>query len=123
MFFSAFLLALVFYGLVFAVCFLWCGLGISFLMFLCGSCCGSRLFCFNRGFVSAVVLCGVVWARVFFSFLPYCIALGFIIVAGCGFVLAEASYCCVVCQPGFSIVQSLAGLGCLGCSFSSSFLL
>ena len=86
-------------------------------MFLCGSCCGSRLFCFNCGFVSAVVLCGVVWARVFFSFLPYCIALGFIIVAGCGFVLAESSYCCVVCHPGFSIVRSLAGLGCLGCSF------
>ena len=81
--------------------FLWCGLGCSFLMFLCGSCCGSRLFCFNCGFVSAVVLCGVVWARVFFSFLPYCIALGFIIVAGCGFVLAESSYSCVVCHPRF----------------------
>ena len=97
--------------------FLWCGLGCNFLMFLCGCCRGSRLFCFNCGFVSAVVLCGVVWARVFFSFLPYCIALGFIIVAGCGFVLAESSYCCVVCHPGFSIVRSLAGLGCLGCSF------
>ena len=67
--------------------FLWSGLGCNFLMFLCDSCCGSRLFCFNCGSVSAVVLCGVVWARVFFSFLPYCIALGFIIVAGCGFVL------------------------------------
>ena len=72
-------------------------------------------------FVSTVALSRlwscVVWARVFFSFLAYCIALGFIIVAGCGFVLAESSYCCVVCHPGFSIVRSLAGLGCLGCSF------
>ena len=97
--------------------FLWCSLGSSFLKFLCGSCYGSRLFCFNCGFVSAMVLCGVVWARVFFSCLPYCIALGFIIVAGCGFVLAESSCCGVVCHPGFSIVRSLAGLGCLGCSF------
>ena len=97
--------------------FLWRGLGCNILMFLCGSCCGSRLFCFNCGFVSAVALCGVVRARVFFSFLLYGIALGFIIVAGCGFVLAESSYNCVVFHPGFSIVRSLAGLGCLGCSF------
>ena len=82
-------------------------------MFLCGSCCGSRLFCFNCGFVSPVVLCGVVWTKVFFSFLPYGIALGLITVAGFGFVLAESFYCCVVCQPGFlgAITRwSLSGL-------------
>ena len=95
-----------------------CGFSVvwSWLQFsdvLCGSCCGSRLFCFNCGFVSAVVLFGVVWTKVFLSFLPYGIALGLITVAGFTFVLAECFYCCVVCQPGFlcAITRwSLSGL-------------
>ena len=110
-------LGVVFYGLVFAMVFLWCGLGCYFLMFLCGNYCGSRLFCFNCGFASAGVLWGVVRARVFVQFSSYCVALDFIIVAGCGSVLAESSYCCVLCHPGFSIVRFLACLRCLACSF------
>ena len=100
-------LAFVFYGVVFAVVF--CNVVLAVVLRCFVRTC-SRLFCFNCGFGSAVVLCGVVWARVFFSFLPYWIALGFIIVAGCGFVLAESSYCCVVCHLWFSMVRSLAGL-------------
>ena len=111
MFFYGFVLALVLYGLVFAVCVcvLWRGLGISFLMFLCGSYCVSLLFCHSCGCVLAVVLYGVVLAWIFLS---YCIALSLTLSCWMRFLLAESSCCCVSYHLGFSIMLSLPVVFC-----------